>query len=102
MLATGAANKGQEQPTDDATQDKVKEQGEVIGQAEIVEAQAGTSTDLLGVVRGNVVVQNEEEDDDDEDEEEDEEEDRDDPDVDKEEYLRQINKQGKVKQVSTG
>ena len=54
MLATGAANKGQEQPTDDATQDEVKEQGEVIGQAEIVEAQAGTSGDPLGVVRGNV------------------------------------------------
>ena len=96
MLATGAANEGQEQPTDDATQDKVEEQGEVIGQAEIVEAQAGTSGDPLGAVGDNVVVQNEEEEEDDKDEEEDEEEDQDDPDVDKEEYLRQINKQGKV------
>ena len=87
---------GQEQPTDDATQDKVKEQGEVIGQAEIVEAEPGTSGDPLGAVRGNVVVQNKEEGKDDEDEEEDEEEDQDDPDVDDEEYLRQINKQGKV------
>ena len=74
LLATGAANEGQEQPTDDATQDKVEEQGEVIGQAEIVEAQAGTSGDPLGAVGGNVVVQNEEEEEDDEDEEEDEEE----------------------------
>ena len=96
MLDTGAANEGQEQPTDDATQDKVEEQGEVIGQAEIVEAEPGTSGDLLGAVGGNVVVQNEEEGEDDEDEEEDEEEDQDDPDVDEEEYLRQINKQGKV------
>ena len=96
MLDTGAANEGQEQPTDDATQDKVKEQGEVIGQAEIVEAEPGKSGDPLGVVRGNVVVQNEEEGEDDEDEEEDEEEDQDDPDVDEEEYLRQINKQRKV------
>ena len=95
MLDTGAANEGQEQPTDDATQDKVKEQGEVIGQAEIVEAQAGMSGDPLGAVGVNVVVQNEEEDEDDEDEEDDE-EDQDDPDVDEEEYLRQINKQGKV------
>ena len=96
MLDTDAANEGQEQPTDDATQDKVKEQGEVIGQAEIVEAEAGTSGDPLGVVRGNVVVQNEEEEEDDEDKEEDEEEDQDDSDVDEEEYLRQINKQGCV------
>ena len=96
MLDTGAANEGQEQPTDDATQDKVKEQGEVIGEAEIVEAEPGMSGDPLGVVRGNVVVQNEEEGEDDEDEEEDEEEDQDDPDVDEEEYLRQINRQGKV------
>ena len=96
MLDNGAANEGQEQPTDNATQDKVKEQGEVIGQAEIVEAEAGTSSDPLGAVGGNVVVQKEEEDEDDKDEEEDEEEDEDDPDVDKEEYLRQINKQGKV------
>ena len=51
-----------------------------------MEDQAGTSGDPLGAVGGNVVVQNEEE----------EEEDEDDPDVDKEEYLRQINKQGKV------
>ena len=96
MLDTGAANEGQEQPTDNATQDKVKEQGEVIGQAEIVEAEPGMSGDPLGAVGGNVVVQNKEEGEDDEDEEEDEEEDQDDPDVDEEEYLRQINKQGKV------
>ena len=97
MLDTDADNNSQEQPTDDATQDKVKEQGEVIGQAEIVEAEAGTSSDPLGVVRSNVVVQNEEEEEEDEDEEEeDEEEDQDDPDVEEEEYLRQINKQGKV------
>ena len=56
MLATGAANEGQEQPTDDATQDKVEEQGEVIGQAQIVEGQAGTSSDLFGAVGGNVMV----------------------------------------------
>ena len=91
LLDTGAGRKGQEKSTDDATQDKVKEEGQVIGQAEIVEDQAGTSGDLLGAVRGNVVVQNEEEDDKDE-----EEEDEDDPDIDMEEYLRQINKQGKV------
>ena len=96
MLDTGAANEGQEQPTDNATQDKVEEQGEVIGQAEIVETEPGMSSDPLGAVGGNVVVQNEEEGKDDEDEEEDEEEDQDDPDVDEEEYLRQINKQGKV------
>ena len=54
------------------------------------------SSDPLGVVGGNVVVQNEKEGKDDEDEEEDEGEDQDYPDVDKEEYLRQINKQGKV------
>ena len=96
LLDTGAANEGQEQPTDDATQDKVKEQGEVIGQAEILEAQAGTFDDPLGAVRGNVEVQDEEEEEDDKDEEEEEEEDQDDPDVNKEEYLRQINRQGKV------
>ena len=60
MLDTGAANKGQKQPTDNATQDKVKEQGEVIGEAEIVGAEPGTSSDPLGVVGGNVVVENEE------------------------------------------
>ena len=48
--------------------------------------QPGTSSDPLGAVGGNVVVQNEEE----------EEGEEDDPDVDEEEYLRQINKQGKV------
>ena len=96
MLDTGATNEGQAQPTDNATQDKVKEQGEVIGQAEIVEAQAGISGDPLGAVGANVEVQNKEEEEDDKDEEEDEEEDQDDPDVDEEEYLRQINKQGKV------
>ena len=96
MLDTGADSKGQEKPTDDATQDKVKEEGQVIGQAEIVEDQAGTSSDPLGAVRGNVVVQNEKEEEDDKGEEEEEEEDEDDPDVDKEEYLRQINKRGKV------
>ena len=85
MLDTGAANEGREQPTDDATQDKVEEQGEVIGEAEIVEAEPGTSGDPLGVVGGNVVVQNKEEGEDEEDEEEDEEEDQDDPDVDEEE-----------------
>ena len=86
LLDTGAGSEGQEKPTDDATQDIVEEEGQVIGQAEIVEDQAGTSGDPLGAVGGNVVVQNEEE----------EEEDEDDPDVDKKEYLRQINKQGEV------
>ena len=96
MLDTGAANEGQEQPTDDATQDKLEEQGEVIGEAEIAEAEPGTSSDPLGAVGGNVVVENKEEGEDDEDEEEDEEEDQDDPDVDEEEYLRQMNRQRKV------
>ena len=101
MLDTGAGNECQEQPTDDATQDKVEEEGQVIGQAEILEDQAGTSGDLLGVVRGNVEVQDKEEEEEDKDEEE-EEEDEDDPDVDEEEYLRQINRQGKVSKVSSG
>ena len=96
MLDTGAGSEGQEKPTDDATQDKVKEEGQVIGQAEIVDDQPGTSGDPLGVVRGNVVLQNEEEEEDAKDEEEEEEEEDDDPDTDEEEYLRQINKQGKV------
>ena len=59
----------------------------------------GTSSDPLGAVGGNVVVQNEEEEeeeDEDEEEEEEEEDDDADVDVDEEEYLRQINKQGKV------
>ena len=102
MLHTDDTNEGEGQPTDDAAQDKGKEQGEVIGQAEIVEEQAGTSGDLLGAVRVNVEVQNEEEEEDDKDEEEDEEEDEDDPDVDKEEYLKQIKRQGKVSKVSSG
>ena len=102
MLDTGAGSKAYEQPTDNATQDKVEEEGQVIGQAEIVEDQPGTSSDLLGVVRGNVEVQNKEEEEDDKDEEGEEEEDKDDPDVDEEEYLRQINRQGKVSKVSSG
>ena len=96
MLDTGAANEGQEQPTDDAIQDKDEQEGQVIGQAEIVEPEAGTSGDPLGAVGKNVEVENEEGEKDDEDEEEEEEEDQDDPDVDEEEYLRQINREGKV------
>ena len=67
MLDTGAANEGQEQPTDDATQDKDEQEGQVIGQAEIVEPEAGMSSDPLGVVRENVEVENKEEEEEDED-----------------------------------
>ena len=99
MLDTTATNEGDEEPTDEAIEDKGEEEGQVIGEAEVVEDVAGTSSDLLGAVGGNVEVQNEEEDDEDEDEED--KEDEDDPDVDEEEYMKQINKQGKVSKVSS-
>ena len=89
LLDTTATNKGDEEPTD-----KGEEEGQVIGEAEVVEDVAGISGDPLGVVRGNVEVENEEE--------EEDEEDEDDPDVDEEEYMKQINKQGKVSKVSSG
>ena len=100
LLDTTATNEGDEEPTDEATEDKGEEEGQVIGEAEVVEDVAGTSGDPLGAVGGNVEVQNKEEDDEDEDEED--EEDEDDPDVDEEEYMKQINKQGKVSKVSSG
>ena len=96
MLDTDATNEGQGQPTDDAAQDKGKEQGEVIEEAEIVEPQVGTLDDLLGAVRGNVEVQDNKDEDYDKDEEEGKEEDEDDPDIDEEEYMKWINKEGKV------
>ena len=102
LLDTRATNEGDEEPTDEATEDKGKEEGQVIGEAEVVEDVAGTFGDPLGVVGGNVEVQNEEEEDEDEDEDEEDEEDEDDPDVDEEEYMKQINKQGKVSKVSSG
>ena len=102
LLDTTATNKGDEEPTDEATEDKGEEEGQVIGEAEVVEDVAGTSDDPLGAVGGNVEVQNEEEEEDDEDEDEEDEEDEDDPDVDEEEYMNLINKQGKVSKVSSG
>ena len=101
LLDTTATNEGDEEPTDEATEDKGEEEGQVIGEAEIVEDVAGTSGDPLGAVGGNVEVQNEEEEEDDEDEDEEDEEDEDDPYVD-EEYMKLINKQGKVSKVSSG
>ena len=91
LLDTTATNEGDEEPTDEATEDKGKEEGQVIGEAEVVEDVAGTSGDPLGVVGGNVEVENEEEEEDDEDEDKEDEEDEDDPDVDEEEYMKQIN-----------
>ena len=102
LLDTKATNEGDEQPTDKAAQDKGKEEGQVIGEAEVVEDAAGTSGDPLGAVGGNIEVQDKEEEEDDDNEEEDEEEDEDDPDVDEEEYMKQINKQRKVSKVSSG
>ena len=102
LLDTTATNEGDKEPTDQATEDKGEEEGQVIGEAEVVEDVAGTSGDPLGAVGGNVEVQNEEEEEDDEDEDEEDEEDEDDPDVDEEEYMKQINKQGKVSKVSSG
>ena len=102
LLDTTATNEGDEEPTDEATEDKGEEEGQVIGEAEVVEDVAGTFSDPLGAVGGNVEVQNEEEEEDDEDEDEEDEEDEDDPDVDEEEYMNLINKQGKVSKVSSG
>ena len=102
MLDTTATNEGDEEPTDEATEDKGEEEGQVIGEAEVVEDVAGTSGDPLGAVGGNVEVQNKEEEEDDKDEDEEDEEDEDDPDVDEEEYMKLINKQRKVSKVSSG
>ena len=96
MLDTDATNEGQGQPTDDAAQDKGKEQGKVIEEAEIVEPQVGTLDDPLGAVGGNVEVQDNKDEEYNKDEEEGKEEDEDDPDIDEEEYMKRINKQGKV------
>ena len=101
LLDTTATNEGDEEGTDEATEDKGEEDVQVIGEA-VVEDVAGTAGDPLRVVGGNVEVQDEEEEEDDEDEDEEDEEDEDDPDVDEEEYMKQINKQGKVSKVSSG
>ena len=85
LLDTTATNEGDEEATDEATEDKGEEEVQVIGEA-VVEDVAGTASDPLGAVGGNVEVQDKEEEEDDEDEDEDEdeedEEDEDDPDVD--------------------
>ena len=70
LLDTDATNEGEGQPTDDVAQDEGEEQGKVIGEAEIVEAQTGTSGNQLGVVGGNVEVEDDQEEECDKDEEE--------------------------------